>query len=122
MVKHTEDTNPRQRLKQLIEQFQQLFDTSKITVAKTKISHMIHTVAHASSISRPYRTTPEKEKEMERIVMELLDAGLISRSNSQYAAPALLTPKSDGTLRLVMDYKKLNHITIKDNFPLPNME
>ncbi|CAF0911625.1 unnamed protein product [Didymodactylos carnosus] len=122
MVKHIEDTNQRQHLKQLVEQFQQLFDTSKITVAKTKISHMIHTVAHAPPVSRPYRTTPEKEKEMERIVMELLDAGLISRSNSQYAASALLTPKSDGTLRLVMDYKKLNHITIKDNFPLPNME
>ena len=33
-----------------------------------------------------------------------------------------LLPKHDGTWRMVVDYKKLNNITIKDNHPLPNME
>ncbi|CAF3236049.1 unnamed protein product, partial [Rotaria sp. Silwood2] len=39
-----------------------------------------------------------------------------------YAAPALLVAKHDGSWRMVVDYKKLNNITIKDNYPLPNME
>ncbi|CAF1521257.1 unnamed protein product [Rotaria sp. Silwood1] len=48
--------------------------------------------------------------------------GLIRESQSPYAAPALLVKKKDQTWRLVIDYKKLNAITIKDNYPLPNME
>ncbi|CAF4695555.1 unnamed protein product, partial [Rotaria sp. Silwood2] len=43
-------------------------------------------------------------------------------SYSPYAAPALLVPKHDGNWRMVVDYKKLNHITIKDSHPLPKME
>ncbi|CAF1562969.1 unnamed protein product [Adineta ricciae] len=53
---------------------------------------------------------------------KLLDAGLVCTSQASYAAPALLVKKKDQSWRLVIDYKKLNSITIKDNYPLPNME
>lgn len=59
---------------------------------------------------------------MYKITQDLLYHGLIRKSYSPYAAPALLVPKSDGSWRMVVDYKKLNNITIKDNHPLPHME
>ncbi|CAF1521778.1 unnamed protein product [Rotaria sordida] len=59
---------------------------------------------------------------MHLIIRELLQSGLIRHSYSNYAAPAMLVPKKDNTWRMVVDYKKLNSITIKDNHPLPNME
>ncbi|CAF3405307.1 unnamed protein product [Rotaria socialis] len=59
---------------------------------------------------------------MHLIITKLLHSGLIRESQSSYAAPALLIKKKDNTWRLVIDYKKLNAITIKDNYPLPNME
>ncbi|CAF4618796.1 unnamed protein product [Rotaria magnacalcarata] len=55
-------------------------------------------------------------------MQEFLKAGLISESHSPYAAPAILVKKKDGSYRFVVDYKKLNLITIKDSSPLPNME
>ena len=59
---------------------------------------------------------------MRSIVGKLLDEGLIRESQSPYAAPALLVKKKDLSYRLVIDYKRLNSVTIKDNYPLPNME
>ncbi|CAF1249477.1 unnamed protein product [Rotaria sordida] len=59
---------------------------------------------------------------MYKIIQELLHFGLIRPSDSPYAAPAMLVAKHDGTWRMVVDYKKLNNITIKDNYPLPNIE
>ncbi|CAF4507246.1 unnamed protein product, partial [Didymodactylos carnosus] len=59
---------------------------------------------------------------MYKIIQEFLKAGLITESNSPYAALAILVKKKDGNHRLVIDYKKLNLLTIKDSSPLPNME
>ncbi|CAF5216971.1 unnamed protein product, partial [Rotaria magnacalcarata] len=59
---------------------------------------------------------------MYQFIQEFLQAGLISESNSPYAAPAILVKKKDNSYRFVVDYKRLNAITIKDSFPLPNME
>ena len=46
----------------------------------------------------------------------------IRASNSQYSAPILLIKKRDGSYRFIVDYRKLNQITIQDNYPLPNLE
>ena len=48
--------------------------------------------------------------------------GRIQRSASPAAAPILLVPKTDGKLRLVVDYRGLNKVTIKDRYPLPRMD
>ena len=53
--------------------------------------------------------------------MELLIAGFIKRSKSQYQSAILFVAKPDGTWRMVFDYRKLNDITIADNYNLPNM-
>ncbi|CAF5149937.1 unnamed protein product, partial [Rotaria socialis] len=46
----------------------------------------------------------------------------IRPSFSQYSAPILLIKKRDGSYRFIVDYRKLNNITVQDNYPLPNLE
>ena len=48
--------------------------------------------------------------------------GLIRPSTSPWGAPVLLVKKKDGTLRLCVDYQKLNRVTVKNKYPLPRIE
>jgi hypothetical protein len=53
---------------------------------------------------------------------ELEEAGMIEPSDSPMAAPLFFVPKKDGGQRMCIDYRKLNEITVRDAYPLPNME
>jgi len=72
--------------------------------------------------SRPYRLTPDQMEEASKQLQELEDSGMIEDSTSPIAAPLFFVPKKDGTQRMVIDYRRLNNVTIKDAYPLPNME
>ena len=48
-----------------------------------------------------------------------LENGFIQRSSSPAAAPILFLKKKDGSLRLCVDYRALNSITVKNRYPLP---
>jgi RNase H-like domain found in reverse transcriptase/Reverse transcriptase (RNA-dependent DNA polymerase)/Aspartyl protease len=69
-----------------------------------------------------YRMSPLELQEVEKQLEDLLEKRLIRPSNSPYAAPILFVRKKDGGLRMCVDYRKLNDITIKDKYPLPRME
>ena len=122
LTRHLNDTMQYDKVKAILRQNTRLLDTSRPAVAINVKPHEIKTYDHPPPSSRPYRSTPQKEEEMYKITQDLLYHGLIRKSYSPYAAPALLVPKSDGSWRMVVDYKKLNNITIKDNHPLPHME
>ncbi|CAI7805577.1 unnamed protein product, partial [Closterium sp. NIES-53] len=53
---------------------------------------------------------------------DLLEKGFIRPSTSPYVAPVLFTRKKEGDLRLCIDYRALNAITIKNKYPLPRVE
>ncbi|CAF1438183.1 unnamed protein product [Rotaria sordida] len=122
LTRHIDNPEQRDRVETLLNQFAKLFDTSKLTIATNVKPHVIKTLDHPPPVSKPYYSTPSKQEEMYKIIQELLHFRLIRPSDSLYAAPALLVAKHNGTWRMVVDYKKLNNITIKDNHPLPNMK
>ena len=69
-----------------------------------------------------YRLSPVELNEVERQVSELLKQGLIEPSSSPYGAPVLFVTKKDGSLRMCIDYRALNKITIKNKYPLPRTD
>ncbi|RVW92637.1 Retrovirus-related Pol polyprotein from transposon 17.6 [Vitis vinifera] len=62
----------------------------------------------------PYRMTPLELKELKTQLDELLGKGFIRPSTSPWGAPVLFVKKKDGTLRLCIDYRKLNRVTVKN--------
>jgi transposase InsO family protein len=69
-----------------------------------------------------YRTPLAKRRLVDEAIEEMLKAGVIRPSSSPWAAPVTLVPKKDGTTRFCVDYRRLNEVTIKDQFPIPNIQ
>ena len=70
----------------------------------------------------PYKMAPTELKELNIQLQELLDKGFIRPSVSPWGAPVLFMKKKDGTLRMCIDYRKINKVTIKNKYPLPRIE
>jgi hypothetical protein len=71
---------------------------------------------------RPYRMPPKELAELNTQLQELLDKGYIRPSSSPWGCPALFVKKKDGSLRLCVDYRPLNEVTIKNKYPLPRID
>jgi hypothetical protein len=70
---------------------------------------------------RPYKMDIEELKELKKQLKEQLDKGFIQQSSSSWGAPVLFVEKKDSSKRLVLDYRSLNEVTIKNKYPLPNI-
>jgi hypothetical protein len=71
---------------------------------------------------RPYKMTPKELVELKIQLKELLDKGYIHLSSSYWGCPALFVKKKDQSLRLCVDYRPLNAITIKNKYPMPHID
>nr|AAT39297.2 Gag-pol protein, putative [Solanum demissum] len=70
----------------------------------------------------PYRMAPSELKELKEQLKDLLDKGFIRPSVSPWGAPVLFVRKKDGSLRMCIDYRQLNKVTIKNKYPLPRID
>ena len=70
----------------------------------------------------PYQMVPVELKELQVQLQDLLKKGLIRPSYSPWGAPVLFVKKKDGTLRMCMDYRELNKVTIKNKYHLPRID
>ncbi|GAU43989.1 hypothetical protein TSUD_91680 [Trifolium subterraneum] len=70
----------------------------------------------------PYRMSPLELRELKSQLEKLLQKHFIRPSVSPWGAPVLLVKKKDGTMRLCIDYRQLNKVTIKNKYPLPRID
>jgi hypothetical protein len=71
---------------------------------------------------RPYRKSTEELTELKKQLKDLLDKQYFRPSASPWGSPVLFVRKKDGTMRLCIDYRSLNAVTIKNKYPLPRID
>ena len=69
----------------------------------------------------PYKMAPLELKELKVQMEDLVNKGFFKPSNSPWGSPVLFVKKNDGSLRFCIDYRDLNKVTIRNQYPLPRI-
>lgn len=115
-------------LLQLIKKYSSIFFQENTRLSFTNvIKHKIRTTNNVPIISKSYRYPYIHKREVEGQIQEMLQNNIIRHSNSPYSAPIWIVPKKadasgKNKWRLVIDYRKLNEVTIDDKYPIPNID
>ena len=87
-----------------------------------KLKHSIPTTTN-KPVYLPHRQIPiQLQSEVRKCLDAWLKAGIIRPSKSPYASQVVIVRKKTGEIRLCIDFRKLNAISIRDSFPLPQIE
>jgi len=91
------------------------------------IKHVIQTQHEDPVYRKPYKYPRSVDQEVNKQINELTEQGIVRKSKSPYCSPIWLVPKKAGAsgkqkIRLVVDYRNLNEITVNDKFPIPRMD
>ena len=109
-----------EKIQTLLSGYEDVFVEPKGLPPNRSHDHAIHLQEGAKAVSvRPYRYPYFQKEEIEKIVRELLQSGVIRPSQSPFSSPVLLVRKADGSWRMCIDYRALNKDTVKDKFPIP---
>ena len=107
----------------LLEKYASVFEAPSGLPPRRQYDHTIPLVPGATPVSlRPYRVAPALKTEMERQVQEMLDSDIIRHNNSPFSSPMIMVEKKETTWRTLVDYRHLNHITVKRKYPIPVMD
>jgi RNase H-like domain found in reverse transcriptase/Reverse transcriptase (RNA-dependent DNA polymerase)/Integrase zinc binding domain/Retroviral aspartyl protease/Integrase core domain/Chromo (CHRromatin Organisation MOdifier) domain len=88
-----------------------------------EVDHKIELKPGSSPTSRPtFRMSAKELAELKQQLEELTKSGFIQPSKSPFGAPILFVKKKDGTMRMCIDYRALNEITIKNKYALPRVD
>ncbi|XP_071933078.1 uncharacterized protein [Coffea arabica] len=122
---HELDTDIPLEVKSLLQEYADVFpeDMPSGLPPLRGIEHQIDFIPGVSLPNRPaYKSNPEKTKELQRQVDELLGKGWARESLSPCAVPVILVPKKDGTWRMCTDCRAVNAITVKYRHPIPRLD
>jgi len=110
-------------LSRLFREYPSLLPSEFRPLGKTDLlQHKINLVPNAQPVYIPsYRIPHSRRSALDKATADLLDQGIITPSTSPWSAPMLLVPKKDGTMRPVIDYRRLNKLTIPEPFPIPSL-
>ena len=106
----------------VLEKFSDIFCEKGETNGRCEIAPMRILTSGVPFKRNAYKIPLLKQEVVKEHIDNMLRENVIRKSNSPYASPVLLVPKSDGTTRFCVDYRELNKQTIKDSYPLPNMK
>lgn len=110
--------------KEILESVIKLFPSSEIKgLGKTSLLMHEIDVGSAKPIKqRYYPVSPIIQADLDKEIDRMLKLGVIEISKSSWSSPVSLVRKSNGKVRMCLDARKLNEVTVKDSYPLPNIE
>ena len=107
----------------LFHRYSNIFSRDKNDLGFTdKVVHHIKTTDDVPVKQRDRRIPPQAVSEVRNMLTDWIKAGIIKESDSPYASQMVLVKKKSGEIRVCIDYRQLNQLTIKDAFPLPRIE
>lgn len=114
----------RKKILNLIYKYKDCFAEKMSELGETNAIEMNIKIKDSNKIinQKPNRVPYHLREKLENIVFELLENNIIEHSTSSYASRAHLVPKKDGEFRMVVDYRELNKITVREVFPMANIE
>jgi hypothetical protein len=119
MEETPKDKVPNLEYHAVLEEFEDVFKE----VPRLPPKRDINLMPGAAQLSKtPYRMSTPELKELQMQLEELLKKGYISPSVSPWGAPVLFVNKKYGTLRLCIDFRQLNKVTMKNKYPLPRID
>lgn len=103
-----------------------LKENEKLT-STTKIKHKIQTSHEKPIYTKTYRYPHAHKQTVKDQIEDMLENGIITHSDSPWNAPIWVVPKKPDAsgkkkFRVVIDYRKLNEVTVDDKFPIPQIE
>ena len=108
----------------ILEEFKDVFpDDLPSLPPKRKVDHAIDLDPGGKVPNLPtYRMSHKEHEELFKQLEDYMSKGFIRPSTSYCASPVLFVKKKDGSLRLCVDYRALNKITIKNRYPIPRID
>ena len=119
---HFGDVNVRKRVIEKLETHQDMW-TSGRPGEISATEHRIELEPGTKPIrSMPYQQGHAMRDKAASKIRKMLDAGVVEPATSKWVSPIVLVPKKDGSLRLCVDYRRLNAKTVADAYLLPQIE
>src|SRR6266487_3209359 len=110
-------------LSQLLDKNKDLFARSMEELSQTNVGEHVIITEDVYPIKRnAYRTAPKENEFIKSEIEEMLQQDLIQHSTSPWSFPVVIVKKKNGKLRFCVNYKPLNDVTKKDNYPLPRID
>ena len=107
----------------LLQEYKCVFSAYSGEVGTIKgVNHEIKTKSDNPIILRQQRIPMALEAKVENMIEEMLKQKLIVESKSEWNSPLVIVKKKNGDLRLCVDFRKLNSITIRPQYPIPNTQ
>uniref|UniRef100_A0A3P8UAF7 Gypsy retrotransposon integrase-like protein 1 n=1 Tax=Amphiprion percula TaxID=161767 RepID=A0A3P8UAF7_AMPPE len=111
------------RITKKLNQIPDVFSLSDMDFGCTdKVKHHIKLSDETPFKHRARPIHPQDIEAVRQHLRELLEAGVIRESESPFSSPIVVVRKKNGDIRLCIDYRKLNMQTVKDAYPLPNLQ
>lgn len=113
--------------KRITEIMKQTWTKPVVKLGVEKVSNSTIEIDIKLSKEVPFYCTPRRlpyvhKTELKEILTDLLNRNIIRESSSPYASPIVLVKKKNGESRLCIDYRELNKLTFRHNYPLPLIE